>query len=82
VPAGRPDEEIVLQALDAGEAPAMVRLGYRRGGRAIRGPVSATVAELHELLALARADPGLGALLASPPGARGEGAAEPARSPR
>ncbi len=68
VPAGRPDEEILLQALDAGEGPALLRLGYRRAGRTIRGPVSATVEELHALLALARADATQGGLLAAPPG--------------
>jgi hypothetical protein len=76
VPAGRPDEEIVLQALDAGEGAALLRLGYRRAGRTIRGPVSATADELHALLALARAEPALATLLEAPPARRRDGAAE------
>jgi hypothetical protein len=67
----RPDEEILLQALECDDAPALLRLGYRRGGRTIRGPVSASVAELHALLALARADATLAELLAAAPGAEG-----------
>ena len=41
----------------------LLRLGYRRGDRMIRGPVSATSDELLELLRLARADEGLAAVL-------------------
>jgi hypothetical protein len=62
-PAARPEEELVLQALEPREGPALLRLGYRRGGHAVRGPVSATAAELGALLALARADSAIAALL-------------------
>ena len=61
--AERPGEELVLQALDRGEAAPLLRLGYRRGDRMIRGPVSATSAELLELLRLARDEDGLAAVL-------------------
>jgi hypothetical protein len=61
--AERPEEELVLQALERGDAAPLLRLGYRRGDRMIRGPVSATSGELLELLRLARADDGLAAVL-------------------
>jgi len=77
VPDARPDEEILLQALEPRDAPALLRLGYRRGGRTIRGPVSATTAELQALLALARADPVIGPLLAPSAPAAGEGEGAP-----
>jgi hypothetical protein len=47
--AGRAGEELVLQRLDTAAGP-LVRLGYRRDGRMLRGPMSATPAELAELL--------------------------------
>ena len=59
----RPDEERVLQALERRDAAPLLRLGYRRGDRMIRGPVSATSDELLELLRLARGDEGLAAVL-------------------
>jgi hypothetical protein len=61
--AERPDEELVLQALDRGDAAPLLRLGYRRGDRMIRGPVSATSDELLALLRLARDEEGLAAVL-------------------
>jgi len=38
---GRPDEELVVPRLDTAEGP-LVRVGYRRDGRILRGPVSAS----------------------------------------
>jgi hypothetical protein len=61
--AERPDEELVLQALDRGDAAPLLRLGYRRGDRMVRGPVSATSDELLALLRLARDEDGLAAVL-------------------
>jgi hypothetical protein len=46
---GRPDEELVVQRLDTAEGP-LVRVGYRRDGRILRGPVSATPEALRALL--------------------------------
>jgi hypothetical protein len=51
---GRAGEELVLQRLDTSEGP-LVRLGYRRDGRMLRGPMSATPAELAALLREGRA---------------------------
>jgi hypothetical protein len=50
----RAGEELVLQRLDTAEGP-LVRLGYRREGRMLRGPMSATPAELAALLREGRA---------------------------
>ena len=50
---GRPGEELVMQRLDAGGS-ALVRFGYRRDGRMLRGPVSATPAALRALLDAAK----------------------------
>lgn len=63
VPAARPDEELVLQALQTRAGESLLRLGYRRGGNVLRGPVSATPAELAALVALAAAEPAVAALL-------------------
>lgn len=50
VPAeGRAGEELVVQRLDTAGGP-LIRLGYRRAGRMMRGPMSATPAELAALL--------------------------------
>jgi hypothetical protein len=46
--AGRPDECLVLQRLETPSGD-LIRLGYRRGDRMLRGPVSATAAELAAL---------------------------------
>ena len=46
---GRPDEELVVQRLDTADGP-LVRVGYRRNGRMLRGPVSATPEALRALL--------------------------------
>jgi hypothetical protein len=62
VPAARGGEELVLQRLEADDGP-LVRLGYRRGGAVVRGPVSATPGELRQLAAAARAAPALAELL-------------------
>jgi hypothetical protein len=51
---GRAGEELVLQRLDTPDGP-LVRLGYRREGRMLRGPMSATPAELSALLREGRA---------------------------
>ena len=51
---GRAGEELVLQRLDTSEGP-LVRLGYRRDGRMLRGPMSATPAEFAALLREGRA---------------------------
>ncbi len=51
---GRAGEELVLQRLDTPDGP-LVRLGYRRDGRMLRGPMSATPAELAALLREGRA---------------------------
>lgn len=53
--AGRDGEELVAQRLEVGDV-ALVRLGYRREGRVLRGPVSATPEELAALLKAARTD--------------------------
>ena len=54
VPAeGRAGEELVLQRLDTPEGP-LVRLGYRRDGRMLRGPMSATPDEFAALLRAGR----------------------------
>jgi hypothetical protein len=53
-PEGRAGEELVVQRLDTAEGP-LVRLGYRRDGRMLRGPMSATPAELAALLREGRA---------------------------
>jgi hypothetical protein len=50
---GRSGEELVVQRLDTAEGP-LVRLGYRRDGRVVRGPVSATPATLRALLEAAK----------------------------
>jgi hypothetical protein len=62
VAAARGGEELVLQRLEADVGP-LVRLGYRRGGSVIRGPVSATPDELRRLAAAAQAAPALAELL-------------------
>lgn len=49
VEVGRPDEAIVVQLLDATDGPR-VRIGYRRTGRTVRGPVTATADELERLV--------------------------------
>ena len=46
---GRPGEELVVQRLATADGP-LVRVGYRRDGRVLRGPVSATPAALRALL--------------------------------
>jgi hypothetical protein len=46
---GRPGEELVVQRLDTADGP-LIRVGYRRDGRILRGPVSATPAALRALL--------------------------------
>lgn len=46
---GRAGEELVVQRLDTAAGP-LIRLGYRREGRMLRGPMSATPAELAALL--------------------------------
>jgi hypothetical protein len=69
-PDARPDEEITLQALETGEGEALVRLGYRREGRMLRGPVTATPAELAALVAAARREPALEAALPAAPDGR------------
>jgi hypothetical protein len=50
---GRAGEELVVQRLETPEGP-LVRLGYRRDGRMLRGPMSATPAELAALFREAR----------------------------
>jgi hypothetical protein len=50
---GRPGEELVVQRLDTADGP-LVRVGYRRDGRVLRGPVSATPAALRALLDAAK----------------------------
>jgi hypothetical protein len=50
---GRPGEELVVQRLDTADGP-LVRLGYRRDGRILRGPVSATPAAFRALLGAAK----------------------------
>jgi hypothetical protein len=63
VPAARPDEELVLQALETRAGELLLRLGYRRGAHVLRGPVSATPAEVAALVALAAAEPAVAPLL-------------------
>jgi len=62
-PAARPDEELVLQALETRAGEPLLRLGYRRGGNLVRGPVSATPSEVAALVALAAAEPAMAPLL-------------------
>jgi len=62
VSAARGGEELVLQRLETDDGP-LVRLGYRRGGAVVRGPVSATPDELGRLVAAARAAPALAELI-------------------
>jgi hypothetical protein len=44
-----PEDELVLQRLETSDGP-LLRAGYRRAGRMLRGPVSATPEEVSELL--------------------------------
>jgi hypothetical protein len=54
--------DIVLQALERTDGVRYVRAGYRRGGRLIRGPVSAPVDAWIRLLAQAADEPAIGVL--------------------
>jgi hypothetical protein len=69
VAAARGGEELVLQRLEADGGP-LLRLGYRRGGAVVRGPVSATPDELRRLAAAALAAPALAELVANADGRR------------
>ena len=60
-PAARPDEEIVVQGLEAADGAPLLRLGYRRSGRMLRGPVTVAPDELTSLAAAVRLDPVLSA---------------------
>ena len=53
----REGDEIVLQRL-ASDAGPLLRLGYRRADRMIRGPVSLATDDVARLLRAVRADPG------------------------
>ena len=54
----------MLQALERGDAAPLLRLGYRRGDRMIRGPVSATLrTSCSRSCGSPRADEGLAAVL-------------------
>jgi hypothetical protein len=61
----REGDEIVLQRLDSAAGP-LVRLGYRRADRMIRGPVSLTRADVETLRALVAATPDFAALIGGP----------------
>ncbi len=54
--------DIVLQALERTDGVRYLRAGYRRGGRLIRGPVSAPIEAWMGLLARGTAEPAIGSL--------------------
>jgi len=60
----RHGEVLVLQRLDAVGGP-LLRLGYRRGGTTIRGPVSVTPDELAALAAAVAREPAIAELAGS-----------------
>jgi len=55
-PDGRPDEELVLQALESSDGEALLRVGYRRRGTIMRGPMTTSAAQFGALLAALRSD--------------------------
>jgi hypothetical protein len=55
-PSDRPDEELVVQALESQDGEPLVRVGYRRHGRMLRGPMTAAAADLAALVVALRAD--------------------------
>lgn len=62
-PGGGDHGEIVLQALRRADGSALVRIAYRREGRAVRGPVTMPPAVARRLLERAGRDPVLGPLI-------------------
>ena len=61
----REGDEIVLQRLDSAAGP-LVRLGYRRADRMIRGPVSLAPADVATLRAMVAATPDFATLSGAP----------------
>jgi hypothetical protein len=55
-PEGRPQEELVVQALEAEDGEPLLRVGYRRDGRMVRGPMTATAPDLGALVSALRGD--------------------------
>jgi hypothetical protein len=62
-PGGADHGEIVLQALRRSDGSPMVRIAYRRDGRAVRGPVTMPPAVWRRLRQRAGRDPVLGPLI-------------------
>ncbi len=69
--------DIVLQALERTDGVRYLRAGYRRGGRLIRGPVSAPLEAWSRLLQSAAGEPAIGPL---PTRAKGASAASRRRA--
>lgn len=67
--AARPGEQLVAQALATADGP-LLRVGYARAGRVVRGPVTATPAEVLALANAVQARPAFASLadVAAPPG--------------
>lgn len=65
VPArGRDDESLIAQALAGPDGP-LVRVGYGRSGRVVRGPVTVAPGELADLVGAIRAHPAFAGALAA-----------------